>query len=150
MFGKTERHIDSKPRSGCRGCPALLPAEVAAAMTMVFLNGCTESPKIMAFSEDIAELDIKKDMNLSDVLALIGMVGSHCCFQLKFMTVLSIMLIINQCQNIAFKLYHDSKLFKWLSYKFKVFEFPVVFLVGASNMIYFEEKHFKFLPDIIL
>jgi len=72
MFGKNERHIDYQPRSGCRGCPALLPAEVAAAMTMVFLNGCTKSPKIMAFSDDIAELDIKKDMNLSDVLQLIG------------------------------------------------------------------------------
>ena len=110
MFGKNERHIDYQPRSGCRGCPALLPAEVAAAMTMVFLNGCTKSPKIMAFSDDIAELDIKKDMNLSNVLELIGRVGSHCCFQLKFMTVLSIMLIMNQCQKIAFKLYHDSKM----------------------------------------
>jgi len=76
MFGKTERHIDYKPRSGCRGCPALLPAEVAAAMTMVFLNDCTKSPKIMAFSEDIAELDITTDMNLSDVLELIGMCPS--------------------------------------------------------------------------
>ena len=99
MFGRHEQDSDYRYSRGCRGCPALLPAEVAAAMTMVFLHGCINSPKVMAFSENMAELSITKDMSLSEVLKEIRGVSSFRCFQLKSMTVYSIMLILSQDQN---------------------------------------------------
>ena len=99
MFGRHEEGSEYRYSRGCRGCPALLPAEVAAAMTMVFLHGCSNSPKVMAFSENMAELSITKDMKLSKVLTQIRRVSSFCCSQLKSMTVFSIMLITSQDQN---------------------------------------------------